>query len=354
MSTLLRSLRLKPFNVSSLNNLSGSTGEIFLDSTNKTLKIYTASGPSILANRDWVNTQISNAAYSLPTATTSVLGGVKVDGTTITITNGVISSTGGGGGGESYVLPTATTSVLGGVKVDGTTITITDGVISSSYTYSLPTASTTVTGGIKIDGVTLAFNGSGQLYYTGSGVGGYTLPTATTSTLGGVKVDGSSITITDGVISATAPTPYTLPTATTSVLGGVKIDDTTIDITDGVISVDYTTWKTGLSAQAMTVASLSDTSGTIAYNAATSRMATVTVTGTGRTFSNPTNIQAGSYIIIVKQDAGGSKTITTWGSAFKWPAGVAPVLSTTANTTDIFSFWCDGTNLYGTFIPDCR
>lgn len=34
------------------------------------------------------------AAYTLPTATTSVLGGVKVDGTTITITGGVISSVG--------------------------------------------------------------------------------------------------------------------------------------------------------------------------------------------------------------------------------------------------------------------
>ena len=38
-------------------------------------------------------------SYQLPTASTSVLGGVKVDGTTVTITNGVISSAGGGGGG---------------------------------------------------------------------------------------------------------------------------------------------------------------------------------------------------------------------------------------------------------------
>jgi hypothetical protein len=38
---------------------------------------------------------IPNYTYTLPTATTSVLGGVKVDGTTITITGGVISSTGG-------------------------------------------------------------------------------------------------------------------------------------------------------------------------------------------------------------------------------------------------------------------
>lgn len=39
------------------------------------------------------------ASYSLPTASTTVLGGVKVDGTTVLISNGVISSTGGSGGG---------------------------------------------------------------------------------------------------------------------------------------------------------------------------------------------------------------------------------------------------------------
>ena len=40
-------------------------------------------------------------SYTLPTASTSVLGGVKVDGSTITISNGVISSVGGGGSGGS-------------------------------------------------------------------------------------------------------------------------------------------------------------------------------------------------------------------------------------------------------------
>jgi hypothetical protein len=38
-------------------------------------------------------------SYTLPTASTSVLGGVKVDGTTITISNGVITAVGGGSGG---------------------------------------------------------------------------------------------------------------------------------------------------------------------------------------------------------------------------------------------------------------
>ena len=37
----------------------------------------------------------------MPTASTTVLGGVKVDGTTITISGGVISSTGGGSSGVS-------------------------------------------------------------------------------------------------------------------------------------------------------------------------------------------------------------------------------------------------------------
>jgi len=65
--------------------------------------------------------------YTLPTASTTVLGGVKVDGSTITINgSGVIS------GANTYSLPTATTTVLGGVKIDGTTITINNGVITAS------------------------------------------------------------------------------------------------------------------------------------------------------------------------------------------------------------------------------
>jgi len=40
--------------------------------------------------------------YTLPAATTDTLGGVKVDGTTITANDGVISAVGGGGGGVSY------------------------------------------------------------------------------------------------------------------------------------------------------------------------------------------------------------------------------------------------------------
>ena len=45
-------------------------------------------------------------SIEIPTASTSVLGGVKVDGTSITISGGTISATGGGGGGGSVNMAT--------------------------------------------------------------------------------------------------------------------------------------------------------------------------------------------------------------------------------------------------------
>lgn len=89
---------------------------------------------------------------------------------------------------------------------------------------------------------------------------------------------------------------------------------------------------------------------TITWDTSLGRIATITVGATGRTMAAPTNLKVGTYILHVKQDAGGSKTITTWNSVYKWPANVAPVLSTTANYRDVMSFICDGTNLYGTYI----
>ena len=66
------------------------------------------------------------APYTLPTASTSTLGGVKVDGSTITITDGVISSVGGSGGG--------TTDVFTGVGED--TITTEKTFEDSSFSFN--------------------------------------------------------------------------------------------------------------------------------------------------------------------------------------------------------------------------
>ena len=62
--------------------------------------VFTSDGLSWIWNgSSWKSSGTTGAQYILPTASTIPLGGVKVDGTSITIDNGVISSAGGGGGG---------------------------------------------------------------------------------------------------------------------------------------------------------------------------------------------------------------------------------------------------------------
>ena len=128
----------------------------------------------------------------LPIATTSSSGVVSVDGTTITINNGIISA-------AQYTLPIATTSTSGGVKVDGTTITINNGIISA------------VGGG-----------GTGSANIIQSSVA----PTGSTSTLWYDTVGGRSYVYYSG--TWVDSNPNTLSVATTSSLGGVILDNTVI------------------------------------------------------------------------------------------------------------------------------
>ncbi len=98
--------------------------------------------------------------------------------------------------------------------------------------------------------------------------------------------------------------------------------------------------------QNFTAASLSD-GANIAWNLNTQQVAAVTLAG-NRTLSNPTNmVNGGTYILIVKQDATGSRTLS-YGANYKWAGGVTPVLSTAANAVDVLTFVSDGTNMYGT------
>ena len=114
-------------------------------------------------------------------------------------------------GGSSYTLPVASTTTLGGVKVDGTSITIADGVISTD----LPTKTSDLTNDsgfitneyhditkqdklVAGDNITIEDN-----VISSTGGSSYTLPVASTTTLGGVKPDGTTITVDNtGIISA--------------------------------------------------------------------------------------------------------------------------------------------------------
>lgn len=63
---------------------------------------------------------------------------------------------------------------------------------------------------------------------------------------------------------------------------------------------------------------------------------TMELTGT-TTINNPSNIEVGAtYIIILKQDAEGSHTVT-WGNAYNFPANTPPTLTTGANKADVIT-----------------
>lgn len=80
----------------------------------------------------------------------------------------------------------------------------------------------------------------------------------------------------------------------------------------------------------------------------TGNVQTVTLTSNVSPLPNPTNIKDGAtYILIIKQDGVGSRTMT-FGTSYKWEGGTAPTLSTGANAVDILTFISDGTNMYGT------
>ncbi len=85
---------------------------------------------------------------------------------------------------------------------------------------------------------------------------------------------------------------------------------------------------------------------TISWNLNTDPNATVTL-GASRTLANPTNMKSGgSYYLTVKQDATGTRALS-FGTAYKWPGGYAPILTETANAIDIITFISDGTYMYG-------
>jgi hypothetical protein len=103
-----------------------------------------------------------------------------------------------------YQLPTASNSVLGGVKV-GTGLSISQGVLSANNPtpYTLPIATSSVRGGVKI-GDNLSVSPDGTI----SGPTAYSLPTATDSVLGGIKI-GAGLSISNGVVSVTGTTVTT-------------------------------------------------------------------------------------------------------------------------------------------------
>lgn len=127
-----------------------------------------------------------------------------------------------------YSLPAATSSILGGVKIGSGITVASDGTISAASSYTLPTASTSTKGGIKVGtGLTMS---SETLNHSNS----ITAKTAYGSTATTASANGGSITVTDvkydaqGHITGSTDRKITLSqtTYTLAGLGGVPTSRT--------------------------------------------------------------------------------------------------------------------------------
>lgn len=242
-----------------------ASGWIKIDNSSSVTSVFGRQGVVVANSGDYNTSQVTesgNLYFTNARARAAFSAGANI---TIDV-NGVIAST------YSYTLPVATSTVLGGVKI-GSGVTITNGVISVSTnyeapitagttaqywrgdktwqtlpTYTLPIASGTVLGGIKV-GTNLSIDVNGVLSSTDTN----TWNANSKDVAGYVAAPGAianKVWKTDGAGNPAwrddADTVYSLPTATASILGGVKIG-AGVTITSGVISVS-TNYESPISA----------------------------------------------------------------------------------------------------------
>lgn len=97
------------------------------------------------ATKSYVDTAVANAggAYTLPAATATTLGGVKVGSNLSISSDGVLN----------YSLPTASASTKGGVKVDGSTLWVdSSGVLHAYLSEASPLQDKYVIGRVEVQG----------------------------------------------------------------------------------------------------------------------------------------------------------------------------------------------------------
>jgi len=237
--------------------------------------------------------------------------------------------------------PTTRLSVNGTTYLQGN-VTFTQGIVDS-------------TGSQGTAGQVLTSNGSGNVYWsTVSGGGGGSVNVAAQYTWTNTQTFTNTITFSGSIVANTInATSIVLSTNTLSIgtaayhvangnLGlGTSSPAATLDVVGTVNTSKANTLQQTLTFNA-----------TQTWDTSLGQIATVTLTA-NVTFSAPSNLKVGTYILHIYQDSTGGRT-ATWNSIFKWPAGVAPVLTTNASAHDVLSFVSDGTNLYGSFLPNVK
>jgi hypothetical protein len=135
-------------------------------------------------------------------------------------------------------------------------------------------------------------------------------------------------------------------------------DNLGVEIGVDVQAYDATTAKTGAvqsftKAQRGSIVALTD-GATITPDFSLANNFSLTIGG-NRTLANPSNLTAGqSGVIVITQDGTGSRTLA-YGSYFKFAAGTAPSLTTTASAVDVLAYYVESsTRITARLIGDVK
>jgi hypothetical protein len=210
-------------------------------------------------------------------------------------------------------LPLATSSLVGGVQGDGSTLTISTGVISCT------TATSSQIGCVKPDGTIIT-----------DIAGAITVPKATSAVFGVVEVDGTTITASGGVISSTAGVVW--PTSKDIVVSNGTSTPAGLAEVDGDCVVGAAgAWTAGSCLGGAAVSSVTGTSGEITASPTTGNVVltlpstisspatlmfsnTINMTGTFEIGSNAFSIATGAVTLTANSGAGSSVTLPASGT----------------------------------------
>lgn len=207
--------------------------------------------------------------------------------------------------------------------------------LAANIQWVLPNADGTSNQVLKTDG-------SGNLGWASAASGDVT--TSGTQTL-----TNKTISADDNTLSGLAASSFVLSNASGNIDGSAAqkaipsgaVVGTTDTQTLTNKTVEAGTFTNGYTEETVTA----NTSTAYTIDLANGSVQILTLTG-NCTFTFPTATAGRSFIMILKQDGTGSRTVT-WPAAVKWPGGTAPTITSTASRSDKYIFTADGTNWIG-------
>ena len=214
----------------------------------------------------------------------------------------------------------------------------TGGISGTSYTFADGTVQTTAAGG---GGGTPGGNNTEFQYNNGGSFAGTTGvvygATNGTGTIFEVHGTGSP----KDTLFAVEYTGVDTPTTVSIYNNDGQTENTFQVLTEGSGDL-FTVSPTGkiyYNSSYSKIANSGNIGASMTFDLDTSNIFTGTLTTTSITLSTTNEDIGQRFMLRLKQDGTGSRTVGTWfGNRVKWPGGSAPTLSTSANLVDLFGF----------------